>query len=279
MVEGEKTGWKWLLGMCLVMLGIILQGAAHFFIYCASFLLLLGLFQPRYLSTVLKVIVLSALLGMVRILPPALQFAGGTGLKFLGGFTSVLQLLQAFIAENSQGFWEKAYYVGALGFAFIFYFGVIKHWARLESHRALYLPIVVMIFFSIGSLYLPLFGSHIPFLDSQRAPTRFVIVPLVFLITLASIQFHSFVKEWEWEKKIILLFGQALMAYDLVHSSREWSLENFSSSKRLTDVISVAVGNYPDPAYTRTLVIGFTCTIITLIVLVLMAVRERKQSV
>ena len=282
MVEGKKTGWKWLLSMSLLMLAITLQGAAHFFIYCMSFLLLLALFQPRYFSPVIKAIVLSALISMIRILPPALQFAGGTGLKFLGGFTSVFQLLQVFTSSSNQGYWEKTYYVGVLGFAFILYFGVIKNWMKDERHRPLYLPILTMFFFSVGSIYLPLFSSHIPFLDSQRAPTRFLIIPLVFLIALASIQFQSLINEWDqkgWEKKVIVLFGEALMAYDLIYNSRVWSIQNYNASKRATDIIEVSVGNFSDPAYMTTLMIGLTCTIITLIVLVLLAVRERKQSV
>jgi hypothetical protein len=281
MVEGEKTGWKWLLSMSLLMLAITLQGAAHLFIYCMSFLLLLALFQPRFFSPVIKAIVLSALVSMVRILPPAIQFAGGTGLTSLGGFTSVLQVFQVLILPSSRGFWEKTYFVGVIGFAFILYFGVIRNWTKDVRHHPLYLPMLAMAFFSVGAIYLPLFNSGIPFLDSQRAPTRLLIVPLVFLITLAGIQFQSLVNEWDqknWEKKVFILFGAALMAYDLIANSRIWSLQNYSISERTTDIIEVAVGNYSDPAYMTTLIIGFTCTIITVGVLVLFASREKNQA-
>ena len=282
MVDGEKTGWRWMLSMSLVLLAIVLQGAAHFFIYCITFLLLLALFQPRFFSPIIKAIILGVLVSMIRILPPALQFAGGTGLKFLGGFESIYQFLQVFTSPSNQGYWEKTYYVGVIGFAFILYFGVIKNWVKEEKYRALYLPIMVMIFFSIGSLYLPLFNSHIPFLDSQRAPTRFVIVPLVFLISFAGIQFQSLINEWtqkNWEMKVVILFGTALMAYDLIYNSRVWSLQNYGISKRATDIIEVAVANYPDPAYITTLTIGFTCTIITLIALIVLAYREQEKPV
>ncbi len=50
MVEGESTGWRWLLSMSVVLLGIVLQGAAHFFIYCVAFMLLAALFQPRFFT-------------------------------------------------------------------------------------------------------------------------------------------------------------------------------------------------------------------------------------
>lgn len=282
MVEGESTGWKWLLSMSLVMLGIVLQGAAHFFIYCLSFMLLLALFQPRFFPTVIKAIVLSALVSMVRVLPPAIQFAGGTGLQSLGGFDSVMQMFEMLVSSSSRGYWEQTYYLGALGFVFVLYFGVIRNWAKAEAHRVLYLPSLAMIFFSVGSIYLPLFSSGIPFLDSQRAPTRFLIVPLVFFITLAGIQFQSLLNEWNqksWEKGMMVLFGEALMAYDLFYNSRVWSLDNYSSSARATDIIEVAVANYPDPSYTATLIIGFACTLITLGVLIFLAFRERKRTV
>ncbi len=281
MVEGGQTGWQWLLSMSVVLLGIVLQGAAHFFIYCIAFLLLLGVFQPRYFSTVIKAIVLAGLASMVRVLPPAIQFAGGTGLKSLGGFESVKQMFEMLVFPSSRGYWEQTYFVGLLGFAFILYFGIIRNWTRNEAHHPLYLPAMTMVFFSVGAIYLPLFSSHIPFLDSQRAPTRFLIVPLVFFITLAGIQFQSLLNEWDskhWEKHVTFLFGEALMAYDLLVNSRVWSLDNYSDSARATDVIEVAVANYPDPTYTATLIVGFTCTLITLGVLIFLAYRERKTT-
>ena len=69
------------------------------------------------------------------------------------------------------------------------------------------------------------------------------------------------------------------MAYDLLLNTRVWSLGNYGISKRATDIIEVAVGNYPDPTYMTTLIIGFTCTVITLVALVFLAIRERNQSV
>ena len=139
-----------------------------------------------------------------------------------------------------------------------------------------------MAFFSVGSIYLPLFSSVIPFFDSQRAPTRFLIVPLVFLITFAGIQFQSSLNEWSWESwqnGVAFLFGGGLMAYDLFYNSRIWSLDNYSISARVTDVIEVAVANYPDPSYTATLFVGFTCTLVTLGFLIFFAYRENKRTV
>ena len=68
------------------------------------------------------------------------------------------------------------------------------------------------------------------------------------------------------------------MAYDLIIHSRTWSLVNFGDSKRSTEIIEVVVGNYSDPAYVTTLIIGFGCSVLTLIVLITLVVRERKRS-
>lgn len=281
MLEEEKIGWKWQLSMSLLMLALVLQGSAHLFIYCMAFLLLLGLFQPHFLSPIIKAVVLSSLVSMIRILPPALYYAGGTGLKFLGGYTSAYQLIEGFASPSNQGYWEKTYYIGVIGFAFMLGFGVIKTWMNKEKYRILYLPVAVMIFLSIGSIYLPFFSSHIPFLDSQRAPTRFVLIPFVFLLVFASMEIQSLINQWQEraERQILVLFGVALMAYDLIVNSRVWSLQNYSISKRATEVIEVSVANYADPAYTITLMIGAAFTLITLAFLFFYAYRENRKSI
>ncbi len=281
MLDGEKTGWKWLFSMAILMLTMVLQGLAHFFIYCMTILFLIGLFQPRYFLTTTKAIALSCLLSMIRLLPPALQYGGGTGLQDLGGFVSVFQLFQSFILPG--GNWEKEYYVGVIGFAFLLYFGMIRNWVKDEKYRPLYLPMLTMTFFSIGAIYQPLFVSHIPFADSQRAPTRFIIIPLVFLIILASIQFQAFLdelkqKDWEWEKKTIMLFGLALMAYDLVIHSRTWSLQHYRPAPIPGTIRMALANNYSDPSYVATLIIGSACTVFTLTILIWGVYREWRQN-
>lgn len=279
MLEGEPTDTQWMLWVSIVMLTINLQGGAHIFIYCMTFLLLLGLFQPKYLLPAIKAIAISGLVSMIRILP-ASHYAEGTSFKYLGGFDSVLHIFQMLILPSNRAYWEITYYIGLLGFVFLFYFGIIKTWQKTEAYRALYLPTLTMIFFSIGSIYSPLFNSDIPFLDSQRAPTRFILVPICFLISVATIQFQAMINTWKdetWQKGLMLLFGIALMAYDLFFNSRIWSLDNFSSSARSTEVIQVSIASYSDPAYTTNLVLATIISLVSLGVLIYFAYREKKQ--
>jgi hypothetical protein len=282
MVEGERVGWGWQLSMMLTMLGINLQGGIHIAMYGLGFLLLIALFQPRFWPPVITAVFFTILASMIRILPLAIQYGGGTRFPFLGGYSSITDLLQAFIVlHDPPGNWEQDYYLGALGLAFLTYFGIFRTWLKTDGYRVLFLPMLVMFFFTLGSIYKPLFSSPLPFLDVEREPPRFLVIPLVFLITMGAIQFESLLNSWrreDWEKKIFILIGLALMGYDLIVQARVWRLANYGISKRATDVIQVSVSNHPDPPYIIAILVGLVFTMLTIILMVVLAVRESKNS-
>ena len=140
---------------------------------------------------------------------------------------------------------------------------------------------LAMTLFSLGDMYRPIFNSPIPFMDSQRAPSRFILIPVVFLIILAGIQFESFIKDWDrerWREKSMVLFGTVFIGVDLLLHSLDWRLANISAKviQRFTDVIQVTVVNRPDPPYIISLIIGLAVTVIALVVLAILAIRERN---
>jgi hypothetical protein len=291
MLEGQKTGWGWLFCMALIMLIINLQGGFHFFVWCMAFLFLLALFQPRYWITVVKAIITSALISMIRLLPPAIAYFNGGGIQFIFGFLSISHMIDSFVVlhppyildtPNGQiGGWEVDYYLGLIGFLFMIYFGVIRNWVNEKGYRVLYFPMLVMAFFSIGDIYRPIFYSHIPFADSQRAPTRFIIVPIVFLIILASIQFQNWIKDWNndrWMEKMAVLIGLAFIGYDLFEHSRAWRLSNLTTKvlERYTDIIQVTLVAHPDSRYILAIIIGLALTVLSFIALAVLAYREKR---
>jgi hypothetical protein len=181
------------------------------------------------------------------------------------------------------GGWEFDFYLGLVGFAFMVYFGVIKSWINQKTYRSLYLPMLVMVFFSLGNMYRPLFYSPIPFMDSQRAPTRFIIIPVIFLITLASLQFESSIRHWDlgkWMEKIIVLAGTAFIGFDLFQHSNYWRLPYLTTNvlEIYTNDIQVTVVNRPDAPYMISVLAGLALTVIALIVLAIFALRERKMT-
>lgn len=293
MLEGEKTGWGWVFGVALTMLAINLQGAVHFFLYCMAFLILLALFQPRFWIPVIQAFIASVLISMLRLLPLAIQYYNGGGVQFIYGFLSVSHMLDSFAVlhppyilntpSGQIGGWEVDYYLGLIGFLFMIYFGVCRTWVNEKSYRLLFFPILVMAFFSVGDVYLPIFNSHIPFMDSQRAPTRFIIVPVVFLVILASLQFQKWIKTMQdegWLERVAVLIGLGFIGYDLFLHSRAWRLATMSSKvlEKFTDVVIVPLVNCPDPPYVISILTGLVLTVGVLVILSILVFRERKKT-
>jgi hypothetical protein len=276
------------------LLALNLQGAVHFPLWCMAFLVLLAIFQPRYWVPVIKAIVASVLLSMIRILPPAIEYYQGGGIHFIYGFLSISHMVDSFVVLHPPyglttpsgriGGWEVDYYLGLIGFLFIIYFGVIRNWVNEKRYRILYFPMLVMAFFSLGDTYRPIFNSPIPFVDSQRAPTRFILIPMVFLIILASIQLQNWIKarhEDGWMERMAVIIGLAFIGYDLFDHSRAWRLSDFSTKvlQVFTDIVRVPLVNHPDPLYMTSIIAGLAVTVISLIILVILAFQERKTTV
>ena len=79
-------------------------------------------------------------------------------------------------------------------------------------------------------------------------------------------------------EKIIVLLGAALIGVDLFQHSRDWRLTNITVKvlPKYTDIIQVSVVNRFSPPYIISIVAGLAVTIIALIVLAILAFRERK---
>ncbi len=90
------VGWGWVARISLLQFGLYLQGGFHFVNWCLVFLLLWGLAWRPALWPSLKAAAASLLVGMVRILPAALEFGGGER-SFISGYFSVGDMVRGFI--------------------------------------------------------------------------------------------------------------------------------------------------------------------------------------
>ena len=291
LVEGEKTGWGWVLGVALTMLFLFLQGAFHFLLWCLIFLAGLGIFYPKYFKPAALAIFFSGLLNLVRILPPALEFLKG-GPAFISGFTSVTDMLSALVVLhapsealsgpfNALPGWETDTYLGFIGAALLVYFGIYQTWRRGDQLKVLFAPALVLVFFSIGKVYLVINRLPVPLVDSERVPSRFLILPVVVLVTLGCIQLQRFLDERSnagWREKVFFLTLLALLGHDLLQHSRIWRVSKmitlFTPERVHT---SARVINHPDPAYFTALGVGLAGSVITLIYLLWKTRGDQKN--
>lgn len=285
-----REGWQWSLWLALVFLGLFLQGAFHFALWCAIFLLALGLTRREFLPLLARGLFFGVLLSALRVVPAAMQFYAG-GVDFISGFPTLADFLSALVAlkapDQSQawawkflGWWEVDTFIGLLGLAFLLWFGVIRVWRRGESHRVLLVPIFVITVLSMGSVYKVITLLPLPLLDSERVTSRFFVVALVFLMMLAGREFEAWLqvrRRFTSGEALFALTATALLAHDLFQHSRLWRVDKMYDLfvSKPADLTSHVI-NYPDSPYHAALLVGLGLTITTLVFLAIQAQRERK---
>jgi len=292
-----SPGWRWTLGVSLLLFVVFLQGAFHLFVMALLFLGLLGVASRRLLRPALQAMGFSVLLSAVRILPPLLE-ASHFDTEFRSGFTSVLETLSSFVLLkvpvvkevfshnplNPLGWWELDYYVGFLGLAFVGGLGLLAFLRRprtLPDVGPLALPVLMMTLLSIGKLYKVFHVLQVPLLDSQRVSSRLLYLPFLFL-TLAGARW---LQAWLDRRRpspmltVSLLSGLLLLASDIWQHVKLWRVAKMGDlfPNKALDLSVNVVANHPDPAYTASLIAGGVISLGSLLLLCALAIREGRS--
>jgi hypothetical protein len=293
LLEG-KSGWKWVAQMALLQFALFLQGGYHFVTWSLLFLFLLGVVFTRYLAPVLKAILFSLLVNLPRILPTALEFSGQDR-RFISGFFSVTDLVAALTSlkapeealsgmYSALGWWEVDVYVGLLGLAFLLFFGVtltLKPADREGSYGSLLAPVFVMTVLSLGKIFQPVTLLPIPLLSAERVSSRFVILPVVMVLTLAGIQFDRFLRtrRLSFGSQLAVLLAVAILAHDLLQHARLWRVENMALLfQRMPVDIRAQVLSRSDPPYVAALLIGLSAAVLAFLFLGIKANQDRGRN-
>lgn len=254
--------------LAFVIFAMMLQGSLHMCIWCWMFLFFLVLFQWRYWKQGALIIAFSGGLSLFRLLPAAVAFWGNAN-PFISGYPSVKDLLDAFAVPRDHrhpwlgagssplGWWEYDIYVGALGLAVLFYFGIWLRFSRAPflrecKYSQLDGPLALLTLLSMGSLHGYICSLPLPLVNAERVSSRFVIVPVVLLMVLSAIRLQRLLDPW---RRTIgtqaLLLGVLLLTYlSLARHSEAWCIARMDQDAR-DDVIdfSIAIISQDDPWY------------------------------
>ena len=305
LLEREQAGWRWILGLSILLLVILLQGFFHLYLWCLLFLGVLALINFRLIKPVVLGGLFSVLFALPRLLPPSLVLSGITH-NFLGGFATVTELIfNMFMMRDPDRamelpsnilplrWWEQDFFIGLLGFAVLVLFGIIFPLARDRSRKSvqvqLLLACLIFAALSVGQVYgwiiriLP-----VPPLTAERVTTRMFGLPLVFLIVLAAIFFQRWLEEKcaiqtglpAWIR-VLLLGLTVLLFHDLYQHLRAWRVRYLDGLVYLFpkipfDAAQHSIANYPDPIYTGMLLGGLAVSVLSFVFLLVMVRRERK---
>lgn len=236
--RGSKKSPYWL---ALVLFAILLQGSVHVFIFCLIFLGLVLLFSRASAFNFTIAIIFSLLLSAFRLFPASLVFFQRNALI---GYQTPVHLLNSIIYINTEqfispnnsgvGYWEYNLFIGLLGLLFTLLFGLIpyifnKTDTDVKKYRQLIIPIGIMILLSFGNIYTEIV-SQIPVdvLRAARVPSRFMIIPLLFLILLACIQADCTLRKAKisYLRGIVLSLFFVAGAFSLGLNGMLWKLSN-----------------------------------------------------
>jgi hypothetical protein len=313
LLEREQAGWKWILAFAVLQLAILLQGLFHLYVWCLMFLALLVLFNPRLLRPVAMAGFFSVLVGLPRLLPPALV-VGRITHEFMGGPATVTDLFASLVVLRDPDramvlpskiyplrWWEQDYYIGLLGLALVLVFGVLVPLWRGAAHQraasgaavsespkkpaAAQMLAACLVFtaLSIGQV----FGAFlriapIPPFTGERVSARFFAVPLAVLLVLAAIYLQRELDRRKLQPwwQLIIVGLSAVLFHDLNQHLQAWRIRYLDGLVYLFpkvpfDAAVHTINNHADPQYLALLGGGAAVAVLALVFLVVMAVRPR----
>ena len=267
-----EDGWTWVAKVVFLLFYMVLAGSEHHFFWLLIWLGSFGLMNINRFKWIFYAGLFGGLVSAVRLLPPVLGIEGFSNefTMFFGGFPNLLDIVNQMMiltpvrlgtlnSLSMAGVWEYDIYFGLIGTLFILYFGLFE-WLKSTLYRDFFLPSFLILFFSLGKVYSPLFNSHFPFLGAERVPTRMVIVPIVVLILMAAIFFQKWLDQRNFSGREFLLFLLPLsfLLHDLYQHYQLWNVRELAKffDPIQINVVGNNLSNHPDSIYTNTLIVG-----------------------
>ncbi|MGD9642900.1 MAG: hypothetical protein AB7V08_09190 [Elusimicrobiales bacterium] len=284
----EKNSDRPVTKISLVLFFIMLQGGLHIFVFIHLFLLAFALFNRRYLKPYLWILALSALLSSFRILPAAISLKG---YAYISGYPTLFELFQALLTIKNYtyetfgffgelGWWEYDVYIGILGFLALAYFGVLVRLYKKYSLPKYDFPELDWPLISISALSLGFFHAAIamiplPFFNSERVSSRFIIIPLVILIVLAAIRLQHFLStiRLDYKKKLLLSLACLEIFSTLMTHSKAWRIVKIEAERGFLDPHVISIVNRPDKIYTDIVLFSSLLSLASLAAVLFLYVR------
>ncbi len=138
-----------------------------------------------------------------------------------------------------------------------------------------------MTLLSIGHFYQPIFQSGLPILSGERVFTRFLILPLLFLIIISVKQLQIIIDK-HFDKSMFVFFAWILnliIANDLTQHSANWEIiQMIEIIPSEFMQLNYSIQNRSDLIYVSFILAGIFLTIITFVFLFLKKSRQNNLT-
>ena len=297
LIDGERV-WGWVAKISLLLFAIFLQGSFHQYVWALLFLGFLAFSNRKNFLTIFWGIVFSVLISMARILPPAL-LVGSFANEYLAGYLSLSDIWVSIVTVLDYGssarttlntqpirIWELTLYTGLIGGLFLLYFGIFR-WLKGEKGSFRYTELAVPVFgtllLSFDSVYRLVRLIPIPLLAGERVASRIISLPFVFILILGVIELQRWLDQANKSAFGLRIGALGLMiiaCHDLWVNFYTWTALkvavtfnhiNFNGS-------SWFVMNHSDPLYIRAIKVGSLISLFSIVLVLFLAFRVRRQS-
>jgi hypothetical protein len=134
--------------------------------------------------------------------------------------------------------WEYDIYIGILGLAMIAYFGIYRRFdkdSNLQPYQypELDLPLLVLTLFALSGFYAPIYHLPFPLFNGERVTCRFLIIPLLMVLTMACIRMQRVLEPLvpNAKRTTFLIAALLLMSFSLLTHSDVWCIVHWEEHK------------------------------------------------
>lgn len=307
----RKTLIRTSIKISFVLLAIILQGSFHIYTWCMIFLLLLAIFNREYFKQILLIILFSSLLASFRLLPAIITF-WDKGYLIESGYPTISELFNALVTIRQHTYYsledlsfrygilvkgvggilglltwdEYNFFIGVIGLAVITYFGIYLRFSNSPSlknykYQTLDMPILILTLFSFSYFYTFIGGLPIPLFNSERVPSRFLVIPMLMLLIISSIRIEQLIHKIKNARlKFLAIAGILQMAFSLATHSYFWriSIVEWHFKDEIAD-FSINIVRQQDKWYILSLKISAIISIVSFLILGYIFFRSKLRKV
>lgn len=214
---------------------ILLQGSFHIYVQFVTFAIVWAFFNLSKLKYVVISLTISFLFNAVRIIPAAVSFGVEPNKGKGFGYYDPVLLFKAVMYPTTQltyppfHWWEVSVFISVFGFLILLKYSILdplinQKGAGRQFNYKIYAPIIIMILLSMWKVKHYLIPDFIPLINSESLPTRYAIVPLVFLTVIASCNLNHSLGGMSLWKKVLLYLMLGLLLVSLLDHLLQWRL-------------------------------------------------------
>ncbi len=280
--------------IALALGAIVLQGGCHLYVWCLFFLALFFVANPLRHRMLAVAALLSGLLAAHRFAPAALVFQNNV--HRIKGFSTGSELGLALLSGKRYAAsifpWEFDSYISPVGALFLLVsltLPLLLPVCRraLRCYWPLVLPVVAFTMLSLRAApYLVATYLPLPLWNTQRVPSRLMLLPLVFTITMACIGATILLSNALRQRRALIgavgLVAAGTLVVSLWRHAAQWRMSHLEAiqtfhmvhgEKPIPDIVF-----RHDPVYVAVVWSGLAVSLLTLAAMVWWLWRTSEES-